>query len=1192
MLLTMKWWAYTAVVSLALFAFATVASAAPGDTAQDPSISDFTITSVSSNAKAATGVIVEATFTTTATIPAGVGFAIESNSLDCFDASSDDCQSNIQDAVLTGVSGSTSSSGGVGRHEFTNTSAMPAGTYAITLTGVTWMNYDGGVRLYMRTDASDTSAIESDTTIGTETVVIVGDVLAYGQVNSPAGVGIGTYGEVYNDDWSVHQGFNSDVWGYYAVRNPGFVSGDAVSMTFHPAPESKLFTTTANFTYAGSAVLNNVTLLLPSKNISGTITYADTGEVVANARVNANGVGKWAGENANSSGVYSLDVSGGEYDVCLDSQWDDSKNKPKEVDWYLNDNRCVHVNFANDDSVETEVLNFQVQRADARVTGIFKNPDGTFPENGGWVSFWNNENWFGGQVNSETGAFSVAVVGGNSNSITASSLRTRSVGSTKYQVQYDAWSDDERTYWETTEVTVSADQVKELGIITLAERDVTATMTVVDGDGAPVEGLYVDAWLSGGGGGWTNGQTGADGVATVYLYEGKWEINPSTWNRSDLLYNGEPYRVEVSSGDSITHQFAVTATTVTVDVTALTPDGLVASDQNGWVNCSSPNSFGGFGGQLQNGVGQFGAIGGTYNCNLSLQSEDYQASGETVVTFVDGVDSALAFGLALRNSTIRVYLKDQDSKLVKNARGWVNAHSPDAGWTDKRIGEEGFVDLRVAAGTYFINTWFEENSGYISSFGPQTGITVKDGQTKQTTLTVFSVSGSLTATVKDSNGNLLPDVWVHCGNWQSVEVAGDFSGGRIIESGAQTGADGVAVVGLVAGEKYECNANARPGSGLIGGDSKKISLKQKDAAIESFTMQSATATISLSASLTSAARIQAAGDITHMWCGAWSEGGSYTWQDAFSSSVDLPVIPGTWHVYCGTELLNNDGGYDYYDTREDKQVNISKDGDNKSVALKLKKSIFTVPKSVSVTFDSTTAQSLVMEDGTKVEIPANAIATEGNITLTADPQLDAVHTDDKPYGFPWNFEVYDSAGSIISGDFNDEVLIQIPFDKSILDEEYKIDPEDLEGSSYDEDTGVWDEFDNGTLNEDDGYYTVSVPHFSTIGMVYNSRSITDPPSKPRLLAAKMIKQTEARLTWRAPKNGTVGKYRVQVRKHKIKKEKSWRKFGTVTKQSKRTVKRKVVKKLVAGTKYQFRVKAQNSAGKSAWTKWKTFTTLE
>ncbi len=929
-----------------------------------------------------------------------------------------------------------------------------------------------------------------------------------------------------------------------------------------------------------------------TKTLSGTVTYdggSKDGLAVTTANIYAWRDDGWRDDDTSATGTYSLTLTGGSWEVCIGDQWDE--NGAVERDWFNNDS-CTYVEFTDDSSVESQTLNWTVEEADARFTGVFKNSDGTFPEEGGWVSFWNNDHWFGGEVSSEDGSFSVPVVGGNSNTITASSLYTQAVGSTDYWVSYAPNSSSEKTYWDETEVDIETGETKSLGTITLSERDVAVSVTVTDSDGAAVEGIWVDGWQQDGG--WTNGQTDSDGKVTLDVYEGEWEFQPGLWDRDDYIYASNPVKLEVDSGDSESIAFTLTPTTLTVTMNVVDANGSLV-DLRGWASCWDQNGKN-FGGNLESGTASFGAVAGDFECSAWIDSDEYMPGSAQLVTFVDGTDQTIEIEVADRSAELTVFLKDSDNNLIEDAEGWIGLWSNSGTWLDERIDGSETV-INVGPGDWYVNVWFEEGTPYLNSHGWDSAVTIGDGESKTYTETVFAQSGTFTATLKDSSGSPVENAWVNCENWPELEgqIMGDFDGGRLISSGAESGVDGVAVVPMVEGHEYECWAGARPELELISPESEYVDLSDESDVAATMTFISADSTIEGEITLSGSEAT-----IERNWCGAWNpEDGRNAWADGTGSSYSLAVVPGTWYVWCGTEV-QEDGEYVFYHSQGDAEVTVSASGDVKTKNVTLEKSNFIIPESHSETIDGTQRATVTLEDGTYLDFPANSVVSD-NFTFTAEPETGAHRTEDVPYGFPWNFEVYDTDGNLISGNFNSSVTINIPYDTEIL-EELGVEPEEVLPSTYNETTGAWEINEGFSLDTEAEVFVVTVEHFSQLGLVYNQSSIDSVPTKPKALKAKKIKKKRARLTWLAPTSGGVTKYKVQTRKCKnlkakkckkkkhYTKKKRWKKYKKVKKQVNRTRKRKVVKKLKKGTYYQFRVRACNNAGCGDFAKWKRFKT--
>lgn len=1160
----------------------------------DKTITSVAVSSLSSTTQGATGVSFKLTFQLNTAISSGVGLDIWNDPTSCPLSDWQSCRIDLRSAKVAGLFGELNTQeDNPGYVSFIPNGGLAAGTYALTFSNVTLPDYSGAVRFYVRNQGNN-QEVEDGKWVGTNdtNAVTFGTILASGTVTDPSGNPLSTWGEVRNEDYTLQQGFNADEYGFYAVGNVGFAVGDTVTITIYPDAALGLFTTTDTFTYSGSPVTKNIQAKQASKTVSGTVTYSD-GTAVTTARVNANGQSVWAGDDVDAAGAYSFSVVGGSYDLCLGDMWDSTTGRSVEKDWYTENNEnCEALEFASDDSTETEEVNFTVQRADARIKGTFRNPDGSVPSQGGWVSFWQEGLWFGGNVSNEDGSFNVAVVGGNTEKTTT--FRVTAVGSMTYQASYSSGSADEHTYWSTNSVTVEQGKTTDLGEQILKEKDVTFTATIVDESGSPVPDIHMNAWQEGGG--WTDATADANGQATLYLYEGSWNIQPSLWNVDTYIYTEQPLHKTFKSGDSDSATFTLAATTLTITVNTTGDQGELLNIQ-GWVNCWSHGGAN-FGGEVRNGTGSFGAIAGEYRCNLWVNDPNYQASGETNVEFEDGVDQTLTFTLKARTATITVYVKTaDDSKLVKDAtNARVNAHSTDSGWSDQRL-VDGKAELRVAPGQYRVGLWFEgEQSDYIFGWANEKEVTVQDNENVSRTLTVNRVSGRLHATLEDTNGKVVSNAWVGCGNWSELQdkPLGDFEGGRVIESGAQSGEDGVAVVGLVEGHEYECWVGVNPDvSNLIGPASQRFDFREESEHSTTFVFQEADAKIQGNVSFAKDAGVDE-NDIDNVWCNGWAEEGYNAWDESFKGQYSLNVTEGKWHVHCGTEVLNDDGERTWYDSQGDIVVNVGADDDVVTKDLVLEKSIFgAIPKAVSETFDATQPKTIVLEDGTMVDIPAYAIADSGNVTVTAEVETHAVETSfDSPFGWPWDFEALDESGVPISGNFNATVTLTIPYKKSHL-RDLEVNEDALAPKVWDEETGTWSDVDNVSQDEEENIISFTLEHFSQIGLTYNNRIAQNESGEkkssskgraPRRVKVSDVTGSSVSVTWAKPKSGKVKAYTVQVRPSGSSDKGAWQTQKKIRKA------RVNLKKLTGDTSYQVRVRACNASGCAAFTKWVRFKT--
>lgn len=239
----------------------------------------------------------------------------------------------------------------------------------------------------------------------------------------------------------------------------------------------------------------------------------------------------------------------------------------------------------------------------------------------------------------------------------------------------------------------------------------------------------------------------------------------------------------------------------------------------------------------------------------------------------------------------------------------------------------------------------------------------------------------------------------------------------------------------------------------------------------------------------------------------------------------------------------------------------------------------------SYSFSATAATTLTLQDGlSTINVPANTIDTSGTVSMVVSTPFQYAVTDSTNPFVVYDIDAFDSTGQQVTS-LNSNIVIKLSYDPELVTE-LGIDLENILGSTYDEDNKKWGtpsvSMEVDTVNN---LIIITTNTLSMYGGVGDKNlNAVSKPNKPRSLKAKNIKQYQAKLTWKKPQSSTVTKYKVQLRKNKVKKIKQWKQYKNVKKRS------KVVKKLDSDTVYQFRVRAKNSAGWSNWAKWKQFTT--
>lgn len=134
-------------------------------------------------------------------------------------------------------------------------------------------------------------------------------------------------------------------------------------------------------------------------------------------------------------------------------------------------------------------------------------------------------------------------------------------------------------------------------------------------------------------------------------------------------------------------------------------------------------------------------------------------------------------------------------------------------------------------------------------------------------------------------------------------------------------------------------------------------------------------------------------------------------------------------------------------------------------------------------FDATVAQTLELPDGTRIYIPAGALATDGVIILQALP---IAHLPNQrhaqPFSFGWALIATDESGNVLSGPFNQDVIITFRYSEADLIRE-GIDENTLVPAYYSTTTRRWTIPDGYVVDTVNNLISMQVDHFTDFGVL-------------------------------------------------------------------------------------------------------------
>lgn len=853
------------------------------------------------------------------------------------------------------------------------------------------------------------------------------------------------------------------------------------------------------------------------------------------------------------------------------------------------------------------------------VTGTVLAPDGTTPVEGMAVQLFQD----GSQVNYATtdsaGLFTFSYVSDGSYQVTfAPSYSYDCSSCALYQEISESVSIDSQ------ENTVTE---QDLGDYTMEAADRYVTITVVDENEAPVEGIYVSAW--GNDSSWAYGPTDANGQ-----YAFAWDSDIISFGvyPTDGGYTST-YQYDVAVEDSgetaITAEVQTTDATIAVNlqdengdtytlteseyasVYCISTGGDDSSTAGGDGSAASSSHSQYFNGSILGGSSSttIGVVAGTYNCGAWVYGYGVRTSGE--ITVESEATETLTVTLLEYDSVINFQYVDENGDPITDITSLsvYGSSTSDADGNDFygdyiwAQGEDGAATLQALDGvTYEIGGWFDSNSGsgghgdgedegeysesgvYITSEGTNyiqsyhtTTVTADADEEQNVEVVLQEADATLEVTVLDADGNPSPYSWVSAseGSFASEGVEGDgndwsnFVGGSADENGVAT----LYVVSGVDYTVYAWTANAF-NSTVLPPPHQVVRVASGET--ESITMQEQTVDWTLNITATDDSETE----FDYTYCYGYSPAlGTQNFADLTGGTGTMGLVRGgDWYIGCmgyadetfyrSTDTIYTPG--DEQGGSGELSVTLSSAGDYFSAT--------------SYTASATSATTFTLPDGVStLTIPANAVADSGNYTLTVETAT-GYSVDDKNFPIAaFEFTIVDDSGTEIT-EFSSNLTLSLAYDEAAL-ADWGIDEDSLTGGAYGENND-WQSPVSVTVDTENNLVVITLNHFSPYAILGDRGVAADEaPTKPRALEAKRIRRHRALLDWRKPAGDTsVTSYRVQLRKRGVTQVSKYRKFTGVTNTQ------RVVKNLKVDKRYQFRVRACNASSCSSWTKWDGFKT--
>ena len=984
-----------------------------------------------------------------------------------------------------------------------------AGGSAVEIKLLTVRNpyYAGGYQLQVYTNryGTDIDGSYSNRQYMSDTFTI-GTISVHGTATLNSVAQSGMYLSLYDTSYQHYAYSNTNSDGYYELGDT-LPAGSYTLQVSPPWDKQNIKRYTATLTLDGTNQLKDIVLEEKTKTLSGVITGSD-GSAISNAYLYANQSGTWdyAYANTDANGAYSMKLSGGAWSVTLSGGWDGT---------WVNENSAQNINFTNDQSAESSTLNLTVTIPDCTVSGTIVLRDANGNDTGvttGGVSIYQNSAPWSGFYKSlyNSNYFSGKLIPG------------------KFKVY--PWSSDNSYYLENVYQQNSSGGWDALNsqVLSITDSDTSVVIKivysqktdhisgqVVDENGAGVQGANVYGWKNSSGYDWANATTNASGNYDLLVSPGGWQVNAyPNWN-SNYTYLGKPVATVVVSGTAQTGKnFTFMTLNATINGTVMDTDGAILSSLNSWAYIDTSDMgqeywYSNVGASVTNGKFTMKVPAGTHKIMVGWGGQDYSPGDSTETTVVANGSQEINVVMLKNDATITGYLKDVNGNAVTGQWAWVNASNNRHSWAGGSVDTTtGQYTMKVAAGTWFMSFWVDYNSGYASQLMDDNKVTIASGQTIVKDITLRKIDSRITGSVKkyDDTG------------MENIPVSFDTRSGKKKDTGnkmmwyyantAWTDAEGNFTMNVPAGT-YFVNASMpywqTSAQSLINPEEQEKTVDASNSATANLVFRQVDSQISGTVSLD--------GTATSAYVWAWAEkgGGSDATAGADGSYSVNATKNDVWHIGAVKE-----GGQTVYMSNE----YLVETGDNATNTqnISLAEKNWSLPDSISSTFDPTKLKTISLSDGTVISIPANACVTDADnppatVTFTATPSATLPsQKGDKPLWYGYDFSVTEPDGTQVTT-FNSDITISFPFTETVLTDE-GLTEDDLTLKYYNETTGEWEQVATVVIDRDNNTVTISVNHF-TVFAITTDVADTTAPSAPTGITA-VAGSHKATLAWTNP----------------------------------------------------------------------------
>ena len=917
--------------------------------------------------------------------------------------------------------------------------------------------------------------------------------------------------QAHTDDWSIQQGTNTNEAGQYILG--GLSAGTYKVKVNKPwnvsdivEPDEKSVTITTG----GAVQTVNFTFVAATKFLTGKVTKKD-GTAVSEANVNANKEGAQGGSGTQTAadGSYSLSLSPGSWNINVNPN-----NCPgcPPADWYYS-GQSQRVTFNNDSSTETKTLNITVMTANSTVTGKVLKADGTAVTNANVDVRTQDGSGNNGQV-APDGSFIVKVSAGS------------------YFVR--VWSQDNTLSFQEKSITIGDNQALDVGTITAKVKAARITIKTQTEDGTAVPNVRLNAWYEGGQG-WGNTTTDSSGIGVIAVTAGCWGVgvdqggDPNAQKSRYVQKAGvEPVRVCLETETSTVSYVDNAKLIITLVYADATITGYTVDPSGNVITgfCSyayaRPNAatsvFGGpgmeYGGPVNCNNGQFtiyvpSSVASTFSLGTHTPpNSQYSSVGDQNVAVFADTTSTKNIVLKANDAVIKGQLQDQNGNALtgcvstadqKGGGNWFgDVHAEKTGqWFNSPINPDCTYQMSLLSGAdYRLGYWIQQGSGFMMRPPDPDPVTIAAGETT-INFTAYKADAAITGTVKDPDGNGAA-VWLNAGNWPEIKTEGkeptkeDMA--KELHSEAKTNPDGSFSLPVLSGHLYGLNVGIPPGSPFLSPDFVEVNMKATKSATVNLVLKKALGTMSGSVTIGSGAGVP----VNMGYCWGWNENGGFTGsQVLWGGSYSMNYAAGTWHFGC-----DSFDGIKFYRSSE-VTVNITTQT-SISQNFNLSESAFTVPPTVTESFDAGEQKVITLQNGTSVNIPAGTLGDSGStVTVTCAPTVNLIRDrNSRPFGTGYEITATDSDNNAITT-FNNNVTVIFKYTEEQLTE-LGLDEDGLLGKYQDDTSNTYKDPEGGcAIDTESNAITCSTNHFTKFAIVSGQGAYGTGRGKANILATPL-----------------------------------------------------------------------------------------